>query len=221
MIDTSTHINATTAVPWLLIAGFLALLMRAGLSLVMSGLNRAKNAAHTMAMNLMGANMAMLGFFLCGYAFMCGAGDGLPTAGPGLIGGPPPPINMSSHFVSPAVRLTFWGSTASVYLITPILSRPPGSFCWPPSSPLPPPYPPAPWRSGGGSPAFAFSALWPVPSSTLFLACVGLGRWMAGPTGGELRPGSRRGRLRRVRRHPPGRRHCRSGGLHHAGLAPG
>ena len=46
--------------------------VQAGFALVETGLCRAKNAGHTMSMNFMIYPMGMLGFYLCGFAFMFG-----------------------------------------------------------------------------------------------------------------------------------------------------
>src|SRR5205085_10310437 len=57
---------------WTLICGFLVMFMQAGFALVETGLCRAKNAGHTMSMNFMIYPMGMLGFYVCGFAFMFG-----------------------------------------------------------------------------------------------------------------------------------------------------
>jgi Amt family ammonium transporter len=57
---------------WTLVTGFLVMFMQAGFALVETGLCRAKNSSHTMAMNFMIYPMGMLGFYLCGFAFMFG-----------------------------------------------------------------------------------------------------------------------------------------------------
>ena len=57
---------------WTLITGFLVMFMQAGFALVETGLCRAKNSAHTMAMNFMIYPLGMLGFYVCGFAFMFG-----------------------------------------------------------------------------------------------------------------------------------------------------
>src|SRR5207244_13273158 len=57
---------------WTLVAGFLVMFMQAGFALVETGLARAKNAAHTMSMNFLVYALGMTGFFICGFAFMCG-----------------------------------------------------------------------------------------------------------------------------------------------------
>ena len=66
---------------WLLIAGFLVFFMQAGFALVETGLTRAKNVAHTMAMNLFVYPAGVLGFFICGFALMFGGVGPLSTLG--------------------------------------------------------------------------------------------------------------------------------------------
>ena len=53
---------------WTLVTGFLVMFMQAGFALVETGLCRAKNAAHTMAMNFMIYPLGCLGFFVYGFA---------------------------------------------------------------------------------------------------------------------------------------------------------
>src|SRR5207253_6450170 len=74
---------------WTLIAGFLVMFMQAGFALVETGLIRAKNAAHTMSMNFAVYGLGMLGFFVCGFAFMCGGLNGTAIGGPVTLGGVP------------------------------------------------------------------------------------------------------------------------------------
>lgn len=57
---------------WVLIAGFLVMFMQAGFALAETGFTRAKNAAHTMSMNLMVYAVGMLGFWISGFALMMG-----------------------------------------------------------------------------------------------------------------------------------------------------
>lgn len=66
---------------WLLVCGFLVFFMQAGFALVETGLTRAKNVAHTMAMNLFVYPAGVLGFFLCGFAIMFGGVGPLATLG--------------------------------------------------------------------------------------------------------------------------------------------
>jgi Amt family ammonium transporter len=74
---------------WTLVAGFLVMFMQAGFALVETGLIRAKNAAHTMSMNFMVYGIGMLGFWICGFAFMCGGANGTAIGGPVTLGGTP------------------------------------------------------------------------------------------------------------------------------------
>ena len=74
---------------WTLIAGFLVMFMQAGFALVETGLIRAKNAAHTMSMNFMVYGIGMLGFWICGFALMCGGANGTAIGGPATLGGTP------------------------------------------------------------------------------------------------------------------------------------
>ena len=70
--DSVGHNRVAINFVWTLITGFLVMFMQAGFALVETGLCRAKNAGHTMSMNFMIYPMGMLGFYLCGFAFMFG-----------------------------------------------------------------------------------------------------------------------------------------------------
>jgi Amt family ammonium transporter len=74
---------------WTLVAGFLVMFMQAGFALVETGLIRAKNASHTMSMNFAVYGLGLLGFFVCGFAFMCGGLNGTAIGGPATLGGTP------------------------------------------------------------------------------------------------------------------------------------
>ena len=76
--DTPTSVGLNTA--WTLVAGFLVMFMQAGFALVETGLCRAKNAAHVMYMNFLVYALGMTGFFVCGFALMCGGAGGVPGA---------------------------------------------------------------------------------------------------------------------------------------------
>jgi Amt family ammonium transporter len=71
MSDTAQNAVAISLV-WLLLAGLLVLLMHLGLALVETGLCRAKNAAHTMSMNLMVYALSCLAFWGYGFALAWG-----------------------------------------------------------------------------------------------------------------------------------------------------
>jgi Amt family ammonium transporter len=74
---------------WTLIAGFLVMFMQAGFALVETGLIRAKNASHTFTMNFLVYALGMFGFFVCGFALMCGGMNGTAIGGPATLGGIP------------------------------------------------------------------------------------------------------------------------------------
>jgi len=74
---------------WVLIAGFLVMFMQAGFAMVETGLIRAKNASHTISMNFAVYGLGMFGFFVCGFAFMCGGLNGTAIGGPVTLGGVP------------------------------------------------------------------------------------------------------------------------------------
>ena len=75
--DTQAALN----IVWTLIAGFLVMFMQAGFALVETGMVRAKNAAHTMAMNFMVYTIGMLGFWAVGFAFQMGGVGAMSTFG--------------------------------------------------------------------------------------------------------------------------------------------
>src|SRR6266566_4957986 len=79
--DSVGHNRVAINFMWTLITGFLVMFMQAGFALVETGLCRAKNAGHTMAMNFMIYPMGMLGFYLCGFAFMFGGLGPIATMG--------------------------------------------------------------------------------------------------------------------------------------------
>lgn len=75
------HSKVAINIMWALIAGFLVMFMQAGFAMVETGFTRAKNAAHTMAMNMMVYPLGMLGFYVCGFALMFGGVGALGTLG--------------------------------------------------------------------------------------------------------------------------------------------
>jgi Amt family ammonium transporter len=84
-----TRAHYSINMTWTLICGFLVMFMQAGFALVETGLIRGKNASHTMSMNFMVYALGMFGFFICGFAFMCGGANGTNIGGPGQLGGLP------------------------------------------------------------------------------------------------------------------------------------
>lgn len=76
MEELQTSLSSLTVsanILWVLIAGFLVFFMQAGFALVEVGFTRAKNAAHTMMMNMMVFCLGAIGYFICGFAFQFGA----------------------------------------------------------------------------------------------------------------------------------------------------
>ncbi|MBN2316580.1 MAG: ammonium transporter [Sedimentisphaerales bacterium] len=61
---------------WVLIAAFLVFFMQAGFGMVEAGFIRAKNTCNILTKNFLDFCMASLGFFVVGYAFMFGSGNG-------------------------------------------------------------------------------------------------------------------------------------------------
>ncbi len=71
---------------WTLVCGYLVMFMQAGFALVETGLIRGKNVAHTFSMNFMIYAIGMFGFFVCGFAFMCGGANGTGAGRAGPVG---------------------------------------------------------------------------------------------------------------------------------------
>jgi Amt family ammonium transporter len=85
LADAVGHNRVAINFTWTLMTGFLVMFMQAGFALVETGLCRAKNSGHTMAMNFMIYPMGMLGFYMTGFAFMFGGmADPLSPAGGGI-----------------------------------------------------------------------------------------------------------------------------------------
>lgn len=66
---------------WMLLCGFLVMIMQAGFALVETGLVRAKNAAHTMGMNFLVYSIGILGFWAVGFGLQMGGVGALGTLG--------------------------------------------------------------------------------------------------------------------------------------------
>ncbi len=70
--DADGHNKIAINIMWTLITGFLVMFMQAGFAMVETGFTQKKNVAHTMAMNFMVYALGVLGFWICGFAFMFG-----------------------------------------------------------------------------------------------------------------------------------------------------
>jgi Amt family ammonium transporter len=66
--DTQTALN----IVWTMVAGFLVMFMQAGFALVETGLTRAKNAAHTMAMNFLVYSIGIIAYYFVGFGLQMG-----------------------------------------------------------------------------------------------------------------------------------------------------
>jgi ammonium transporter, Amt family len=75
------HNKVAINMMWVLVTGFLVMFMQAGFAMVETGLTRAKNVAHTVAMNFLIYPLGMLGFYICGFALMFGGVGALGTVG--------------------------------------------------------------------------------------------------------------------------------------------
>ncbi|MDX2023781.1 MAG: ammonium transporter [Deltaproteobacteria bacterium] len=75
--DTQTALN----IVWTMVAAFLVMFMQAGFALVETGLTRAKNVAHTMAMNFLIYSIGILGFWAIGFGLQMGGVGALATLG--------------------------------------------------------------------------------------------------------------------------------------------
>ncbi|HVZ35685.1 MAG TPA: hypothetical protein VG963_24835, partial [Polyangiaceae bacterium] len=66
---------------WLLLSGFLVMFMQVGFAMLETGFTRAKNAVHTMAMNLLIYPIGVVGYWLIGFGLMYGGHAGWPALG--------------------------------------------------------------------------------------------------------------------------------------------
>ncbi|BDU74297.1 ammonium transporter [Mesoterricola silvestris] len=87
---------------WVLVAGFLVMFMQAGFALAETGFTRAKNASHTMMMNLMVYAVGILGFWVCGFALQMG-GSG--AAAGAVLSAP----ESMGHLAGPVIHGNVWG----------------------------------------------------------------------------------------------------------------
>jgi Amt family ammonium transporter len=71
---------------WVLLGAFLVMFMQVGFALVETGFTRARNAVHTMGMNLVIYPLGTLGFWLVGYALMHGGVREWPSLGTAMAG---------------------------------------------------------------------------------------------------------------------------------------
>ena len=98
---------------WVLLAAFLVFFMQAGFGMVEAGFIRAKNACNILTKNFLDYCTASIMFFLVGYAFMFGEGNGLiGLSGFGLLGAPnPSPVPLWAFWLFQAA---FCGAAATI-----------------------------------------------------------------------------------------------------------
>ncbi|WP_084486778.1 ammonium transporter [Desulfovibrio sp. X2] len=83
LADVVGHNRISINMVWTLVCGFLVMFMQAGFALAETGFTRAKNAGHTMAMNMMIYGIGMLGYWICGFALQMGGVGGVAALGGG------------------------------------------------------------------------------------------------------------------------------------------
>jgi Amt family ammonium transporter len=82
---------------WVLLSAFLVMFMQAGFALVETGMTRSRNAAHTMAMNLVIYPIGVLGFWLVGYGILFGGVHEWPTLGTAVAGAREASLRIGGH----------------------------------------------------------------------------------------------------------------------------
>jgi Amt family ammonium transporter len=83
LLDQIGHNKIAINFVWVLMAGFLVFFMQAGFAMLEVGFVRAKNAVHTMMMNLIVYGLGIIGFFLTGFALMFGNAGPIASLGGG------------------------------------------------------------------------------------------------------------------------------------------
>jgi Amt family ammonium transporter len=71
-IPAPSDIGVSLNLLWVVIGAVLVIFMQAGFALVETGFTRAKHAAHVMSTNFTVFGLGVIGYFICGYAFMFG-----------------------------------------------------------------------------------------------------------------------------------------------------
>ena len=93
MVTTAAALNLA----WILLGGFLVMFMQVGFAMVETGFSRAKNAVHTMAMNLVIYPVGVIGFWLVGYGLMLGGVPGWSALGGGGPGAHEIAVRIAGH----------------------------------------------------------------------------------------------------------------------------
>ncbi len=82
---------------WVLVGAFLVMFMQAGFAMIETGFTRARNAANTMAMNLIIYPVGVIGFWLLGYGLMLGGVREWPSLGPAVAGAHEVALRLGGH----------------------------------------------------------------------------------------------------------------------------
>ncbi len=99
---------------WVLIAAFLVFFMQAGFGMVETGFIRAKNACNILTKNFLDFCMASLGFFLVGYGFMFGDGNGFIGTKGFCLGGLDSTVNGLPLYAFWLFQAAFCGAAATI-----------------------------------------------------------------------------------------------------------
>ena len=86
------HLHVAINFVWLLVTGFLVLFMQVGFAFLVTGLTRAKNAGHMMMMNIAAFAVALIAYYIVGFAFQFGG-----VAPVANLGGASPLNNIFGH----------------------------------------------------------------------------------------------------------------------------
>ena len=85
LADVVGHNRIAINFVWTLLCGFLVFFMQAGFAMVETGFTQAKNAGHTMAMNLMVYAIGVISYWVLGFALQMGGGGGATTLGGAVL----------------------------------------------------------------------------------------------------------------------------------------
>jgi ammonium transporter, Amt family len=85
LADVVGHNRIAINFAWTLLCGFLVFFMQAGFAMVETGFTQAKNAGHTMAMNLMVYAIGVISYWVMGFALQMGGGGGATTLGGAVL----------------------------------------------------------------------------------------------------------------------------------------
>jgi Amt family ammonium transporter len=83
LADVVGHNRIAINFVWTLVCGFLVMFMQTGFAMAETGFTRAKNASHTMAMNIGIYSIGLLGYWILGFAIQMGGVGGVTSLGSG------------------------------------------------------------------------------------------------------------------------------------------